>query len=123
MQTLVAVAIGGAFGALSRYGVDQVALTYFKSSLQGTFIVNSTGSFVLGIVAGILISHGHFPDPLKFLVTVGFLGSYTTFSTLSFATVRLLQQGEIQIATVNLLGTVLAGIAAAALGLLIGRSI
>ena len=57
MQYLLLVGLGGAFGAMARYAVNQVAIMQFGSSLAGTFIANVSGSFFLGLLMGFLSSH------------------------------------------------------------------
>ena len=117
------VALGGALGAVARYGVDRLVLAHLASGLVGTAVVNVTGSFVLGLLAGLLRPRPDWSDEVNMLVAVGFLGSYTTFSTLSLATVVLLEEGNVSGAAVNLSTSVVLGLAAAFGGLAIGRAV
>ena len=123
MAYIVLVAVGGALGAVARHGVDRVVFAELDSSLVGTAIVNVSGSFVLGLLAGFLGSRPDWPHEVRMFMAVGFLGSYTTFSTLSLATIRLLEEGNVSGAAVNLIGSVLLGLAAAFGGLVLGRAI
>jgi fluoride exporter len=114
---IAALVIAGAIGAVSRYVVDDVVKSRFPGSFPwGTFVINATGSFLLGVVTGLALSHGLGPIP-KTAIGVGFCGAFTTFSTFSFETVRLVETGELGAAVGNVVGSVAAGLAAAAIGL------
>lgn len=123
MQTLFLVGFGGALGAISRYWINTIVLTQFNSSLLATFLVNTSGSFVLGLFVGLLTSHPTWPLETRIFVAVGFLGSYTTFSTLSVATVQSLQKDDVLTAAINLGASVVLGLLAAFIGILIGRAL
>ncbi len=123
MTYFLLVALGGAAGAMARYGVDRAVVAHLSSALLATAIVNVSGSFVLGLLAGLLGPRAGWPDHVTMLAAVGFLGSYTTFSTLSMATVTLLEEGNVSGAAVNLTATVVLGLAAAFAGLLLGRAV
>ena len=84
------IALGGALGALARYGVSTWCLAWFGSGFPiGTLIVNVTGSFVLGVIGALLATEAGLPAPVRPLIAVGFVGAYTTFSTYAFDTVKL----------------------------------
>ena len=121
MQYFLLVGLGGALGAVARYSVNQLFLTYFNSLLLGTFLANVSGSFVLGLLIGLLSSHPNVPTEARMFIAVGFLGSYTTFSTLSVATIQLLQEGDMSTAVVNLGANIVLGLIAATIGLVVGR--
>jgi CrcB protein len=82
----------------------------------GTFVINATGSFILGLLTGFGLHHGLSRVPRVVLGT-GFCGAYTTFSTFTFETVRLLEEGAANEAFRNALGSLVAGGLAAAAGL------
>ena len=106
-----------AIGAPVRYVVDGALGDRTRGAFPwGTFAVNTTGSLVLGFVTGLALYHG-FPGTPKVVLGTGFCGAYTTFSTHTFETVRLLEDGAPQEAGLNVLGTLVAAGAAAALGL------
>ena len=85
--------LGGAVGAPARYLVDGVVQSRSRGVAPwGTFVINVSGSFVLGVVTGAVLYHGLGPLPKTALGT-GFCGAYTTFSTFSYETVRLLEEG------------------------------
>ena len=123
MNNLVLIGAGGAVGAMLRYLADQVAIHHFGSTLLGTFTVNVTGSFLLGILVGLFYSHPGWPVEIRLFFAIGVLGSYTTFSTLSVATIQSLQSDQVLAAGLSLLGNILVGLALAYGGLLVGKSI
>jgi CrcB protein len=109
MQQVLFIALGGSLGAVARYGVSSYVLTAVSEIFPwGTLIVNLSGSFLMGVVIE-LFEHTIVPPNLRSLITIGFLGAYTTFSTYSMETVNLLRDGEVRLATTNfLLSNVLA---------------
>lgn len=115
-MTVLLVLIGGALGAPVRYVVDLMVQSRHDSVLPwGTFVVNAAGSLVLGATAGgVAAADG--PHWLLTLVGTGFCGALTTFSTFSFETVRLAEEGALAAAVVNVAGSVVVGAAACAAG-------
>ena len=122
MSNILIVGIGGAIGAVARYSVDLLVARQFGSNILGTFTVNITGSLLLGFLAGLLGTHPTWPIETRLFIAIGILGSFTTFSTLSLATVDLMVKGEILTAMINVVASVLIGVAAAALGMAAGRA-
>ncbi len=109
--------VGGAVGAPARYLIDGFVQDRATGVFPwGTFVINVSGSLILGVMTGLALYHGLGPLP-KTAIGVGFCGAYTTFSTFSYETVRLLEEGSVGLAAGNALGSVGAGLAAAALGL------
>ena len=109
--------VGGAIGAPARYLVDGAVEDRRHGPFPwGTFVVNVTGSFVLGVVTGLALYHGLGPVPRAALGT-GFCGAYTTYSTFSYETMRLLEDGDVRRAAGNALGGIALGLVAAGLGL------
>ncbi len=122
-MTWLLVALGGAVGSVLRYGVGRIAVAYLgPSTVMGTFVVNITGSLVLGLLVGLALERTALPLHLRSLLAIGFLGGFTTFSTLSLETVRLVEGGEVLKAGLSVLGNVFLGLAAAYIGLLLGRA-
>jgi CrcB protein len=113
------VVVAGGLGALARYGViGFVQMKVRDPRPWGTFAVNVTGALVLGFIAGVA-PDGWWVAP----VTVGFLGGYTTFSTWMVETIYLAEGGgsaAIRSGLLNLVGTLLVGVAAAGIGYLVG---
>ena len=115
-MTVLLVLVGGALGAPVRYVVDLVVQSRHDSVLPwGTFVVNAAGSLVLGATAGGVAAAGG-PHWLLTLVGTGFCGALTTFSTFSFETVRLAEEGALGAAAINVAGSVVIGAAACAAG-------
>ena len=116
----LAVGLGASLGAVLRYLVDQsVTRRVGRIFPAGTWLINITGSFVLGLLAGLATHHGLSTDVVA-IVGTGICGGYTTFSTFSYETVRLMEEGSGLVALGNLAGSLAAGLAAAALGLGLG---
>lgn len=113
MEALL-VSIGGAAGAVTRYLVGQLLR---KTAFPwATLIVNIVGSFILGVVI-----FGGSGDSVHFVVSVGFCGAFTTFSSFSFQTIRLWERGKSTNAVLNAIGNlVLSLIAFTAARLLVG---
>ena len=131
MTPYLIVALGGALGAISRYALDRaVTAAVGGQTVLGILLINVTGSFLLGVfvaasaAASAAGSDGQgWPSSARMLVAVGFLGSYTTFSTLTVASVQLAQSGEIGRAALNIVGSVCLGLLAALAGILVGRAL
>jgi fluoride exporter len=122
MGTAVGVAVAGAFGALARYAVD-VRMGQRGFFPWDTFIVNITGAFLLGLLFALFVERGMLSPWLRTTLTVGLIGGYTTFSTLSYETLRLIEGGSYGLAAVNALGSLAAGIVAVFIGMTLGRAI
>jgi fluoride exporter len=113
----LAVVLAGAAGAAARYVVDfWIVSKQLRAVPLGTFAVNVSGSFLLGFVAGLVAFHG-LPEAPAVVVGTGFLGAYTTFSTWMYEAVRLVENGYRAAAALSILGGLLAGVVAAAMGL------
>ena len=122
-MTLVLVAVGGAAGSILRYLTDRRVQAWRDSPFPwGTLTVNVVGSFILGFLSGWLL-HGAEPSSIRSLVAVGFCGGLTTFSTFGYETVRLVLEKTRLYAVLNVLVTVVAGLASGALGLLLATAV
>ena len=122
-KQLVAVAVGGALGALLRYGTALLVLRVWTEPLPlATWAANLLGCFLMGLLVPLIGRPG--ADPAwRLLLLVGFLGSYTTFSTFSLETLVLWEQGHPGTALVNVAASVVLGLVAVGLGLWLGRSL
>ena len=121
MPVFLSVAVAGAAGAAARYGLD----TLFRRDAHHvpwiTFAVNMSGSFLLGLAVAVLDAHPH--PAVRPAITIGFLGAYTTFSTLSLETYRLLDRGHVALASAYAFGSLFAGLLALTAGVASGRTI
>lgn len=120
MSTWVLVALGGAAGAVSRYGIT---LAFGTRDLPvATFVINVSGALVLGIVLAWSLRGPLSPDVTR-AVAVGFLGAYTTFSTFSFELFALGRGDRVATAVGYAAGSVVCGVLAAGLGYRIGEAL
>ena len=117
------VAIGGALGAVSRYAVDRAVNGLFGTTVLGTFAANISGSFLLGMLVAAAAGRIGLSEEARVFAAVGFLGSYTTFSTLTVASVQLAGDGDWMRAALNIIGSVAVGLIAALAGILVGRAV
>lgn len=114
MKNLLFVAMGGALGAMLRYGLSSGIYTWFGRSFPyGTLVVNVMGSFAIGLLSILLVEKFDVPHEVRLALVVGVLGALTTFSTFSWDTLELLEQGLVQKALLNVLLNVVVCIAAA----------
>jgi CrcB protein len=121
MQTILAVAAGGALGAASRFWLAGVLNDKADKLPIGTLTCNVLGSLVMGILFVLIMEKTRLPPELRPLLMVGFLGAFTTFSSFSLETVALLQEGHIMSALIYVLLSVLMCIAALSAGIWITR--
>jgi CrcB protein len=124
MRTIVAIGVAGALGALARYGIGGLILTRTGRTFPWeTFAVNISGSFVLGFLFTVMAEQLTTASWLRGAVTIGFIGAYTTFSTLEYESYRLLENGALGLAAANIFGSVAAGLLAVYLGIVAGRAL
>src|SRR5438067_1224499 len=117
-DVLAVIAAGGMLGASARDGVASALPTPAGPFPWGTFVVNVTGCLALGVLTGLGLHHG-LASTTRTVLGTGGLGAYTTFSTFTFETVRLAEEGALDEALRNAAASVLVGLAAAAAGLAI----
>ena len=109
--------VAGAAGAVARYLLDRAVAERGRGAFPwGTLVVNVTGSLLLGVITGLALHHG-LSKSAKIVLGTGFCGAYTTFSTFTFETVRLVEEGALAEAFRNAAGTLAGCAAAAAVGL------
>lgn len=108
MVTILYIAVWGALGCLARYFISGwVYQLLGRNFPYGTFAVNIVGAFLIGLLMELGLRSTLIPQELRIGLTIGFLGGLTTFSTFSYETFRLLEDGELLIASVNVLVSVL----------------
>ena len=115
----VVVGAGAALGGIARYTVSLASARLLGVRFPyGTLLVNLTGSFLLGVLASIVTERlVPQPDFVGLALGVGFLGGYTTFSTFTLESQRLLRDGEWLLASLNVAGSVFLGLVAVRLGM------
>jgi CrcB protein len=123
LERILLIGIAGALGALSRYLLQSFIADSVGSAIVGTFLVNVSGAFLLGLVVAISESRFHVPANTRVVLGVGFLGAYTTFSTLMFDSVDRIEKAAYLTASANLLGSVACGLVAVYAGLSLGRAL
>lgn len=115
MPPAVAVALGGACGALARYGAGRLVAAVVEQPFPwGTWTVNLVGCLLIGMSVPLVSQLGG--DDARFFLVVGFLGAFTTFSTFSLDTVALWGSGRGVLAVCNAAGSVVVGLLCVALG-------
>lgn len=123
-MTYIAVAFGGALGAMSRYWVYNAFLGWTENKFPyATLIINILGSFLIGIAFVLITERVQIGPEWRGIITVGFLGAFTTFSTFSMDTLGLVEQGQYGAALVYILSSVVVCIVVAWLGLSIAREL
>ena len=111
------VSLAGSAGAVARFSLDGAVRGRRTTTFPwGTLIINVSGSLLLGVLTGLVLFRGD-PTNLKLILGTGFCGGYTTFSTASFETVRLIQRGLLRAAAGNAFGSLILTVGAGALGL------
>jgi fluoride exporter len=124
MRTTLAIAVAGALGAVSRHQLESLVNRHWGDVFPwGTFAVNVTGSFALGALVGAFAHRLGVPLWLQAAATVGFLGAYTTFSTLSLQVYRSTATGHLAIALANAVGSLVAGSLALYAGIVLARTL
>jgi len=120
--TLFLVGAGGFFGAIARYVLDGWVSRLTGGGFPwGTLVVNVSGSFVLGVLFALTVERGLLPAEIRAPLMIGFIGAYTTFSTLMLESWRLAEIGDLWPAFANVGISVILGLVAVAAGLGVGR--
>ncbi|WP_236074925.1 fluoride efflux transporter CrcB [Teredinibacter purpureus] len=115
----LSVAIGGAMGAMGRYGVSVMFAPHHYKFPIATLTVNIIGSLMMGIFYVVIVEKGLIPQEWRHTIMIGFLGAFTTFSTFSIETLHLFQAGHWQTAILYLGLSVLLSVTAVFLGITI----
>lgn len=122
MKQLVAIAVGGALGAVLRYGVSTAVYALAGRGFPyGTLAVNVAGSAAMGLLFVLLVERLEVDAVWRAALLVGLLGSFTTFSTFSMETLALIEEGAAVKALGNILASVLLCLAGVWLGVAVGR--
>ncbi|SDB47087.1 CrcB protein [Desulfonatronum thiosulfatophilum] len=122
LKVILLIGLCGALGALARYWLSLAVYTFLGRNFPwGTSAVNILGCFLFGLVWVLSEERGLIPLQLRFILLVGFMGSFTTFSTYIFESTVLLEQAQWFKLGLNLLGQNILGFTALYLGFLAGR--
>ena len=124
MLKYLMVGVGGFAGAIARFWLG----SYIGGKMgtrfpYGTFVINISGSFLIGLIMTVLSERMPLSPNWRYLVPIGFIGAYTTFSTFEYETLRSLQDGQFWVASLNVGLSVLLGFAAVWGGVVAGRAI
>ncbi|MBT3362657.1 MAG: fluoride efflux transporter CrcB [Chloroflexi bacterium] len=122
MREVLLVGVGGALGAMSRYGVSRAMIRLIGESFPyGTLVVNCLGSLLIGLLMQTLLGSDLVPSSLRLALIVGFLGAFTTFSAFSYETVTYFKNGSWHLGAANIAANVVLGIGFVLLGMAIAR--
>lgn len=118
------VFLGGGVGAALRHGVNVTTARLFGTTIPwGTFTVNVTGSFIMGLIAGYFALRGDASQHWRLFLTTGILGGYTTFSSFSLDAALLYERGALVTAAFYVVASVVLGLAGLFAGLAIQRAL
>ncbi len=121
-MTYLLVFLGGGIGSTLRHVINMLcARTLGTGFPYSTFLINISGSLVMGLIAGYLAFKGEASQPWRLFLMTGVLGGYTTFSAFSLDTAVLYERGELGLAALYVLGSVILSIAGVFAGLAIVR--
>lgn len=124
MNKYLMIGIGGFLGSVARYWVGAAIGNRMGTRFPyGTFAINITGSFLLGMIMTVLAERMNWNANLRYLVPIGFIGAYTTFSTFEWETFRSVQEGQLLVALLNVVLSVVIGFLALWGGVITGKAI
>lgn len=118
------VGVGGFLGSVARFWLDGYVGERFGTGFPyGTFVINCTGSFLIGLVITLLAEKAHWNPNWRYLVAIGFIGAYTTFSTFEYETLRTMQDSRFLIGGLYVGLSVVVGFVAVWLGAVTGKMV
>lgn len=121
--SVLLIGVGGFAGAVTRYLIDLRITALTGGTLPwGTFVINVSGSFLIGVLFVLLVERPAVPADLRGPLMIGFLGAYTTFSTLALESWRMIEDGAWLYASANLIGSIAMGMIAVVAGVALGRA-
>ena len=123
MYTLLLVGIGGFIGSILRYTLSGWVQNNFVNFPVGTLVVNISGSFLLGLIMYLSEYQGFFGEETRIFLTIGLIGGYTTLSTFSYESFRLLDDSKLKLMAINLMATVLFSMFAVYLGKIVALNV
>jgi CrcB protein len=120
----VMVGIGGFFGAIARFWLGAYIGNRVGTRFPyGTFVINCSGSFAIGFIITLLAERTHWSPNLRYLIPIGFIGAYTTFSTFEYETLRTFQDGQLIAGMLNIGLSVAVGFLSVWLGVVAGKAV
>jgi CrcB protein len=123
LYTLLLVGIGGFIGSILRYTLSGWVQNNFVNFPVGTLVVNISGSFLLGLIMYLSEYQGFFGEETRIFLTIGLIGGYTTLSTFSYESFRLLDDSKLKLMAINLMATVLFSMFAVYLGKIVALNV
>jgi fluoride exporter len=118
------VGVGGFAGAIARFWLGACVGDRLGTRFPyGTFVINISGSFLVGLTLTLLAAKARLGPHWRYLVPIGFIGAYTTFSAFEFETLSAMQDGQFLIASLNVVLSVAAGFLAVWAGVIAGRAV
>lgn len=122
MGKYLMVGVGGFLGAVARFWLGGYISEKMGTRFPyGTFVINCTGCFLIGFIITLMAERTHWSPNWRYLIPIGFIGAYTTFSTFEYETFRAMQDGEMLIAFLTVAASVVVGFFAVWLGVIVGR--
>lgn len=120
----VIVGIGGFLGAIARFWLGGYIYGRMGTRMPyGTFVINISGSFAIGLIMTLLTERTHLSPNWRYLIPIGFIGAYTTFSTFEYESFTAVRDGAWMIGLGNVIVSVIAGFVAIWLGVISGRAL
>jgi len=118
------VGIGGGLGSILRFWLGSYIGTRMGTRFPyGTFVINITGSFLIGVVFAFLTARTQWSPNWRYLIPIGFIGGYTTFSSFEYETLQTIRDGQIGLGLLYVAASVAVGFAAVWGGMMAGRAI
>ena len=124
MTKYLMVGLGGCLGSILRFWMGGYVSNRLGTRFPyGTFVVNCTACFLIGLIVTVLAEKANWSSNWRYLIPIGFIGGFSTFSTFEYETFRVFQDGEFFVAALNVILSVVVGFVSVWLGVITGRSI